>query len=253
MKIVIVEDEITASENLEFAIKSIDPSVEILKVITTVKEAVAYFKTDPEVDLVFLDIHLADGLSFQIFDQVSLQTPIIFTTAYDQYALKAFKVNSVDYLLKPIDEDELQAAMNKFKSLSDSKSEQAVDYFQLMSLVQQQGKTYKSTFLVQKRDEFLPIATNDIAYFSIDTGLVKATTDQNKSYVVNHKLEDLEQMLDPSHFLRVNRQFIVRKDAVVNLKQYFHGKLIMNVNPTPDSRIEVSKAKAAEVKVWLSK
>ena len=251
MKVVIVEDEITASENLAYAISTLEPEFEIIASLASVKEAVAFFSARHEAELVFMDIHLADGISFQIFEQVNIDTPVIFTTAYDQYALQAFKVNSVDYLLKHIDEDELRSAIDKFKNLNTEITTTSIDYSQLLNLVQQQGKTYKTTFLVQKRDEFLPISTADIAYFTIDTGVVKATTDQNKSYVVNYKLEDLEQQLNPEEFLRVNRQFIVRKTAVVNLKQYFHGKLIMNVNPTPDGRIEVSKAKASEVKQWL--
>ncbi|WP_136480268.1 LytR/AlgR family response regulator transcription factor [Cognatitamlana onchidii] len=253
MKVVIVEDEITAAENLTYLVNKIDASIEILTVLDSVKLAVDYFSKPTEAQLVFMDIHLADGISFEIFEQVSLNIPIVFTTAYDQYAIKAFKVNSVDYLLKPVNEEELSQAINQFKNQNVSDSSANESNIQgLLELLQTKSKSYKTTYLVHHRDELLPIKTEDLAYFYIETGIVKGVTFNNKSYMIDKKLEDIENELDPDMFHRINRQFVVNRNAVANIKFYFNGKLIMNVNPPAKERIVVSKAKASEVKNWLN-
>lgn len=252
MKVVIVEDEIAASENLSYLIHNIDSTIEILTVLDSVKAAVKYFSQPSEAELVFMDIHLADGVSFEIFDQVTLNTPIIFTTAYDQYAIKAFKVNSLDYLLKPINEEELAEAINKFKNKSKDQDPNKNQLDGLLQLIQTKTKSYKTTYLVHHRDELLPIKTNEIAYFYIETGIVKAITFNNKSYVIDKKLEDIESELDSNIFHRVNRQFVINRDSIANIKFYFNGKLIINVNPPASDRIVVSKAKASEVKNWMN-
>ena len=252
MKVVIVEDEIAASENLAFMLHAINPAIEIIKVVDSVKSAVTYFSETAEAELIFMDIHLADGISFEIFDQVSINTPVIFTTAYDQYAIQAFKVNSVDYLLKPISEEELTEAIAKFES-SSIKEQPIDDQIQgMLKLIQAKNKAYKTTYLVQKRDELIPIKTTDIAHFYIDTGIVKAVTFDNQSYTINKKLEDIEIELNPDNFHRVNRQSIINKNAIVNIKFYFNGKLIVNTNPKFTERIVVSKAKASEFKAWVN-
>lgn len=252
MKVVIVEDELAASENLIYLINSIDAEIEILTVLDSVKASVAYFSKGTDAELVFMDIHLADGVSFEIFDQVSLNIPIIFTTAYDQYAIKAFKVNSVDYLLKPLNEEELAEAINKFKNKSLESSTNDNHLEGLMKLLQTKNKSYKTTYLVHQRDELIPIKTDDIAYFFIDTGIVKGVTFTNKSYTVDKKLEDIESELNPELFHRINRQFVVNRNAVTNIKFYFNGKLIINVNPPFSERIVISKAKASDVKGWMN-
>lgn len=251
MKVVIVEDEIAASENLIYLINSIDANIEVLTVLDSVSASVDYFSKPNEAELVFMDIHLADGISFEIFDQVTLKTPVIFTTAYDQYAIKAFKVNSIDYLLKPINEEELDEAVNKFKQ---STKEQPINsqIEGMLQLLQTKNKSFKTTYLVHHRDELLPIKVSDIAYFYIETGIVKGITFNNKSYVIDKKLEDIEGELNPEIFYRVNRQFIINRNAVANIKFYFNGKLIINTNPLSSERIVVSKAKASEVKKWIN-
>jgi len=252
MKIVIVEDELAASENLTYLLKNLNPSIEILTVLDSVRSSVAYFSTPTEAELVFMDIHLADGLSFEIFDQVKINTPVIFTTAYDQYALKAFKVNSIDYLLKPIDEDELQKALTQFEVQSQLESSPNVQMEGLLHLIKANSKTYKATYLVSLRDQLIPIKTSSIAYLFIDTGIVKAITKDNKSYTIDKKLEDIENELDPANFYRVNRQFIVQKDAIDNIKYYFNGKLILNVLPIFKEQVVVSKAKSTAFKKWIN-
>lgn len=252
MKVIIVEDELAASENLAYLLQSIDQKIEIERVLESVKDAVAYFSGPSEASLIFMDIHLADGLSFEIFEKVEVKTPIIFTTAYDQYALKAFKVNSIDYLLKPIDEDELQEALKKFEGRN---IQEGIDSRQLEGLLQLIGrkqKIYKETFLVSHRDQLVPLKTDNIAYFRIDTGIVKGVTVENQAYVMDNKLEEIEEALDPAKFYRVNRQFIVRKDALESIKYYFNGKLIITLNPSCNEKIVVSKAKATSFKNWVN-
>ncbi|MDT0551945.1 LytR/AlgR family response regulator transcription factor [Urechidicola vernalis] len=254
MKVVIVEDEIAASDNLSYLLHKIDPTIEILNVIDSVQGSIQYFSKSDEAELIFMDIHLADGISFEIFDKVKINTPIIFTTAYDQYALKAFKVNSVDYLLKPIDKEELSDAINKFKSapekeVTDSTSQMAG----LLDLLKESQKTFKSSYLVHFKDELIPLKTNDISYFYIDTGMVKAVTFQNQSYTVDKKLEDIENELNPDLFFRINRQFIANREAVESMSFYFNGKLIVKTNPPSKERIVVSKAKSRAFKDWLNK
>ncbi|MBT8313402.1 MAG: LytTR family DNA-binding domain-containing protein, partial [Maribacter sp.] len=230
----------------------LNPNIEVLAVLDSVRSSVAYFSTPNEAELVFMDIHLADGLSFEIFDQVQITQPVIFTTAYDQYALKAFKVNSIDYLLKPVDEDELAKALTQFEVQSQSESTPKVQMEGLLDLIKANSKTYKTTYLVSLRDQLIPIKTSSFAYLYIDTGIVKGITKDNKSYTIDKKMEDIERELDPANFYRVNRQFIVQKDAIDNIKYYFNGKLILNVLPIFKEQIVVSKAKSAAFKKWIN-
>ncbi|WP_109300951.1 LytTR family DNA-binding domain-containing protein [Aquimarina sp. AU474] len=252
MKVVIVEDEIAASDNLTFLLNSIDDTIEILQVVDSVKSAIEYFSKPSEVVLIFMDIHLADGISFEIFEKVTINTPIIFTTAFDQYAIKAFKVNSIDYLLKPIDEDELSEAVQKFKNSSGREGSLNTQISGMLQLLEANKKEYKATYLVHHRDELLPIKTENIMYFYIDIGTVKAITIENKTYTIDKKLEDIEAELDPEVFYRVNRQFIIQKNAISNIKQYFNGKLIVNITPVAKERIVVSKAKSTTFKNWVN-
>ncbi|WP_299525656.1 LytTR family DNA-binding domain-containing protein [Winogradskyella sp.] len=252
MKVVIVEDEIAASENLIYLLNEIDPTIEVLKTLDSVKSSVAYFSEMQEADLIFMDIHLADGISFEIFEQVTITTPIIFTTAYDQYAIQAFKVNSVNYLLKPLNKEEISEAINQFVSAKQPSGSTLNNIEALMQMLDTKSANYKSTYLVQKRDELLPLKTKDIAYFFIDSSIVKAITFNNQSYIINKKLEDIETELDPKLFLRVNRQFILNKDSVIKIKYYFNGKLIVITQPPYQERIVVSKAKSNEVKSWMN-
>jgi len=257
MKVIIIEDELAASDNLTYLLNRINPETEILEVFDTVKSAVSYFSKENAAELVFMDIHLADGISFEIFEQVKIDIPVVFTTAYNQYALKAFKVNSIDYLLKPIDEDELSDALKQYEVQVKQKEQQGIDDNQLKGLLGLLKKTnsttsYKNSFLVSKRDELIPLKTNEIAYFWIDLGVVKVISKTNQSYIIDSKLEEIEGSLNPNEFYRANRQSIINRDAILNLKQYFNGKLIVNLQPTPKERIIISKAKASDFKNWIN-
>lgn len=252
MKVVIVEDEVAASEHLAFILKNIEDSIEVLAVLDSVKASIAYFSKNHGAELIFMDIHLADGLSFEIFDSVKIDIPIIFTTAYDQYALQAFKVNSIDYLLKPIDEDELATSLAQYKGQFDKKGLYNTQVEGLLNLISKEKATYKSMYLVHQRDQLIPVKTEDIAYFYIESGIVKAVTNKNQTYIMEQNLEDLENDLNPSIFFRINRQFIVRRDAIIGIKQYFNGKLIVSVSPPSPERIVVSRAKSPELKNWMN-
>lgn len=251
MKVVILEDEKSAAENLRYLLTEIDDEILVDRVVDTVSDAIDYFSVNNDIELAFCDIHLADGISFEIFEKIKVDVPLIFTTAYDEYALKAFKVNSIDYLLKPIDEDELKEAVQKFKS-SKQRSPVSDELAKLLKGLATESKHYKSTFLIQKRDLLIPIAVERIAYFTIESGVVKAITFDGSTYNVDDKLEEVEAQLHPEQFFRANRQFIVRRQAIKNLTVYFNGKLIVNIEPKPQERIIVSKAKAPQLKSWMS-
>lgn len=251
MKVILVEDEIAAIDNLTYLLNKIDSTIEIIAIIDSVSGAIDLLSKPHEAELIFMDIHLADGISFEIFEKVQINTPVIFTTAYDQYALKAFKVNSIDYLLKPIDKEELLDAVQKFKS--QKKPTNIDDQLKgLLSLIKTSEKTYKSTYLVHFKNELLPVKTHDFAYFYIDSGLVKGKTFKNETYTLDKKLEDLEEELNPDLFYRSNRQYIINKEAIESISFYFNGKLIVKVNPAATERIVVSKAKATDLKRWMN-
>jgi len=254
MKAVIIEDEQSAVLNLELLLKSIDATIQIVATIDTVTDAIDFFQKENGYDVIFMDIHLADGNSFEIFKELKPTSPIIFTTAYDQYAIQAFKVNSIDYLLKPIQDSELKNAIEKLKQ-TQTQSQLPISNQQmqgLFNLIQGQKKSYRQSFLVQKGDILTPIASNDFAFFYIQHGVVRGTTIQNVTYHLNGKLEDLENDLNPQEFYRANRQYLVQRSAIKNLSIYFNGRLIVNTIPKAKDQIIVSKANAPKFKEWLN-
>ena len=252
MRAIIIEDEHSAVLNLEYLLNSIDSSIQIIEVIESVSDAIAFFQKKQFYDLIFMDIHLADGNSFEIFKEVKLTAPVIFITAYDQYAIKAFKVNSIDYLLKPIQENELKNAIEKFKLLRPQRVISINQAQNLFDLIQSQKKSYRQSYLVQRGDTLTPINVNDFAFFFIQNGVVRGTTVENENYHLDGKLEDLENELNPKDFYRANRQYLVQRNAIKNLSIYFNGRLIINMNPKTKEQIIVSKANAPKFKTWLN-
>lgn len=252
MKALIIEDEVLAAQSLQKLITEVAPDTEVIATLQSIEESVAWFDENPMPDLVFMDIHLADGSSFAIFEQVQITCPIIFTTAYDEYALKAFEVSSIDYLLKPINRNDLTRAMNKFNAFVGEKSNnnEAIDAF-----MRQIGmkKNYKSCFLVPERDKLIPLATANIAYFYIDTKTVKAITLDEHTYYMSQTLDDIMLQLNPDDFFRANRQFIVSRKAVKDLTIWFGNKLSLNLMVKIPETIIISKAKVSEFKNWFSK
>lgn len=251
MKAIIIEDEQSAADNLRFLLQAVAPDIEIIGAIETVSEAIDFFRENNGYDLVFMDIHLADGNSFEIVREVEPKAPIIFTTAFDQYAIQAFKWNSIDYLLKPIREVELSNAIQKFKFGKQPSLVTTQQLEALMSLMQTPKPTFRSSFLVQKRDAYLPIAASDFAFFFIQHGIVKGTTTDHQTYSFHEKLEDLESGLDPALFFRANRQYLIQRSAIQSLQTYFNGRLVVNLQPQATDQIVVSKANASKLKEWL--
>jgi len=252
MKALIIEDEIMAAKALQKLLAKVSPATEVMAVIETIEESVAWLKENPMPDLLFMDIHLADGSSFAIFDEVNVTCPVIFTTAYDEYALKAFEVNSIDYLLKPISKDDLERAMRKFENLTTSRTEGNMDLRALMTQIEAMRPKYKSYFLLPERDKLIPLQVSDIAFICIDEKMVKIVSLDRKNFYSNQTLDDLLVQLDPQQFFRANRQYIVSRKAVKDVSVWFGNKLALNlVIETPD-KVVISKARVSEFKTWFA-
>ena len=253
MKAVIIEDESVAAQALQMLAQELNPELEVQAVLQTIEESVDWFEENAMPDLVFMDIHLADGSSFAIFEKVEITCPIIFTTAYDEYALKAFEVNSIDYLLKPINKVDLERAMNKLQHLTATSRDQ--EKASLESLLSQMGglkKKYKTCFLLPERDKLIPLAVSNIAYIYIDTKTVKAIALDGHTYYLNQTLDDIMAQLDPEVFFRANRQFIISRNAVKDLSIWFGNKLAVNLTVPVPEKIIVSKARVGEFKTWFA-
>lgn len=256
--IVIIEDEAIAAGHLARLLNQIIPDIHIDAVLQSIDESVEYFSLAPTIDLCFMDIHLADGPAFRIFDQVDIRCPVIFTTAYDQYALQAFKVNSIDYLLKPIDREDLQRAIDKFRKLSAHQAPNTATNTQLADLIRQltsNRSPYKHTFLIPVADRLVPVKVDQIACISLDNGLTHIITDNpdNPSITVETALDNLAESLDPEQFFRANRQHIVAHSAIREITVWPIGKLALTLTvPTPQ-RIIVSKARVPQFKQWYTK
>ena len=252
MKALIIEDEVLAAQSLQKLITEVAPDTEIIGVLQSIEESVAWFDENPMPDLVFMDIHLADGSSFAIFERTQITCPIIFTTAYDEYALKAFEVSSIDYLLKPINRNDLTRAMNKFNTLV---GEKANNNNAIETLLQQIGmkKSYKSCFLVPQRDKLIPLATSNIAYIYIEDKSVKTIALDEHVYYMSQTLDEIMNQLNPDDFFRANRQFIVSRKAIKDITVWFGNKLSLNLSVKVPEKIIISKAKVSEFKNWFSK
>jgi two-component system LytT family response regulator len=252
MNVLIIEDEAPAARRLEQLIKDYDSSVSIVGVIESITAAVRWLKEHESPDLIFMDIQLADGISFEIFRQMEVKTPVIFTTAYDQYTLQAFKVNSIGYLLKPISQDELNESMRKYNDLKELFNQTKPGMLQaLLNSIQQGQKVYKSRFLVKLGDRLIFIFTEQIAYFMAEDKLVFIISNEGKKYNTDFSLDDLENLLSPQFFFRINRQFITHIQSIRNIHNYFNGKLKLNLHPEPAQDVIVSRERAALFKKWL--
>ena len=251
MKTLIIEDEVIAAHALQKLLGKVSPETEVVAVLETIEESVNWFQTNPMPDLVFMDIHLADGSSFAIFDEVNITCPIIFTTAYDEYALRAFEVNSIDYLLKPINKKDLERAMRKYETLT-ATHVGGSNFHALASQIGGLKRKYKTCFLLPERDKLIPLQVNNIAYVCIDDKMVKIVSLEQKTFYTNQTLDDLMGQLDPELFFRANRQFIVSRNAIKDISIWFGNKLSLNLNVNIDEKIIISKARVSEFKTWFS-
>ncbi len=248
MRIIIIEDETAAFENIQRIIKTVEPDVEIEKHFDTVVDSVEWFRANPMPDLIFMDIHLADGSAFNIFECITIDVPVIFTTAYDQYAIKAFEVNSVDYLLKPITNENMQKALDKFHRLNPETLQQNMR--QINRIVD--GENYCQRILIPYRDKIIPIKTEAIAYFYNTNKETRVVTMTGESFIISKSLDSLQERLNPINFFRANRQFILSKEVIESITVWFDNRLRANVCVETEEDIFISKKKAVEFKEWIS-
>lgn len=253
--VLIIEDETAAAVNLKAILRAVAPNYEVLAVLESIEESVEYLRSEqsPRPDLIFMDIHLADGESFRIFDKVEVTTPIIFTTAYDEYALRAFKVNSIDYLLKPIKAADLQRALEKFSRLTQQESSSYNERINAMLNQKMDNNLQEKAqaFLVHYKDRIIPLGVNDIAYFYTSNEKVTATTYKGERYTIDRTLEVLQATLPENTFFRANRQFIVSRKAVKDIAVWFGSRLSLNLMVETPEKIIISKARVPEFKQWL--
>ena len=248
-RVVIVEDETAAAANLRHMLQSIEPDVEVVAILESVAESVEFFSESQEVDVVFMDIHLADGDSFRIFQSVDIAVPIIFTTAYDEYALQAFKVNSIDYLLKPFKVEDLKAALEKLDRLTTVERKEERERRDVM--IEEHANEVLQTMLVRYKDKIIPLKMSDVAFFYTYAERVTVTTMLGESYPVDKTLETLGRELPIDEFFRANRQFIIARHAVKDVAVWFGSRLALNLIMDTPERIIISKARVPEFKLWL--
>jgi DNA-binding LytR/AlgR family response regulator len=252
MNILIIENEMPAAEKMVKMLKKADRSINILGIVETVEESINRLQMKPEPDLILMDIELDDGLCFEIFETINVEIPVIFTTAYDDYTLKAFKVNSIDYLLKPVDENSLLSALGKFKKLHyDDKDPFKKDFRQLISEFRNQ---YKSRFLLKIGEKFRSLPTGEISHFQIIERNVFLCDLQGKNYGIDYSLEQLQNILDPRKFFRINRECIVNIDSIALMYSYSSSRLQLTLkNMNKSDLFVVSRDKVADFKKWIDR
>jgi len=250
MRALIFEDEAPAYRRLTNLLSENHPEIEIIEVIDTVSEAIRWLGNNSSPDLIFSDIQLSDGLSFDIFKNKSLSCPIIFTTAYDEYMLEAFKTNGIDYLLKPIQIKDLDRSIKKFKSLSKNEALQ-IDLSELLKSVSNPKKKYKERFLVKLGKRLFPIETKEVAYFSHFDGSTELRTFTDKTYIIDQSLDELEDLVDPMLYFRLNRQFLSNITSIKQIHQYFKGRLKVELTPEVRTEVTISREKASAFKSWM--
>ena len=249
MTYIIIEDEFLSAQHLEKLVKELRPSWHCIAKLESVEEAISYFKSNQDFGLLFCDIHLSDGNSFEIFEEVKTEQPVIFTTAFDQYAIEAFKVHSIHYLLKPVKKALLEEAIQKFeKTLSSTDKPRPVN---LEALLQASQQKKKSRFLVKKGKKMKIVPVEEVAYFYSSEGITFLFTTDSEKILINETLDQLESELEPDEFFRANRQYILHIQSIAEIEPYFKGKLFIHLNPKQQEDCVVSQAKAAGFKEWV--
>lgn len=248
MRIVIFEDEKLASERLIQVLKTIKPEAEVLTSVKSVEAAVLWLQNNEQPDLIISDIQLLDGVSFEIFDQIKVDCPVIFTTAYDEYAIKAFEVNSIDYLLKPIQKEKLEKALEKYEAQNQASA--GLDLSKIQEILQGEPE-YKSRFLVKFGQRIKAVSVEKIAYFYSRDKLSYLVTFDGQKLPVDQTLEELDGLLNPKNYFRVNRKFIIHFDSVSDIHPYFKGRVKLDLEPAIDEDIVVSSEKTPVFKKWL--
>ena len=259
MKVLIIEDETAASENLIAMLQEIDSEIEVLKVLESVQQTVRWLSSNPAPDLIFMDIHLSDGSAFTLFQQIEVTVPIVFTTAYDQYALDAFAVNSIDYLLKPIKTSELARALDKFKRWTHS---DVMDYLERMMKMKSSASTqassggtadYITSLLIPVKDKLVPVNMDDVACIYSSDRKTQVHLKSGQIMLYNRSLDSIIGSLDPARFFRANKQYIVARDCVKEIVIWFDSRLLLKLPIELPEPLFVSKNKASEFKNWMTK
>ncbi|MBL7864580.1 MAG: response regulator transcription factor [Cyclobacteriaceae bacterium] len=251
MKAIIVEDERKSVVELKKMIRNCAPEIEIVASLESISESVSWLQENPHPDLIFMDIQLADGLSFKIFNEVKIDSPVIFCTAYDKYALDAFKANGMGYLLKPVLEEDLKACLHRVKSFRDHFQMNGKSMLDLVNSIKKAMPSYKTSYLVSYKSKMLPISVMDIIFFSLKDGQCKMLTKDGSSYFLAKNLEELENELDPKLFFRANRQFLVGYGHIKEVQHYMNRKLEVLLQNEKEEPIIVSKEKSTEFLSWM--
>ncbi len=254
MRVLIVEDEAMAARRLSRELERLEPGINIMAQLDSVKRVVKWLEENESPDLIFLDIQLADGISFEIFEKTQVKAPVVFTTAFDEYAIQAFKVNSIDYLLKPIDPEELEAALAKFKERSaPTPTQPAFDMGMIQRAMEMMTRNHKERFVVKIGEHIHTIATADTAYFFSQEKATYLQTIERNRFIIDYTLEQLEQLVDPDRFFRINRKYLVSLEAVKDIVTYSNSRLRLILKHTDDMDAIVSRDKVQDFKRWLDR
>lgn len=261
MTVLILEDEAITAEELRHYMRDIDPTIVVLAMLETIDDAVQFLTTHASPDLIYSDIQLADGLSFEVFERVPVRCPVIFCTAFDEYAMQAFSANGIDYVLKPFDRKAIAGSLSKFRTLQrafqgvvqpNTPATAPPDLNEpLQRLIDQLRPNRRSSFLVNHKGKYYPVPVGEIAFFHTEYEIVCLHKSSGEKYALDHTLDELEILLDPAHFYRANRQFIIRYDAIREFEPYFNRKLAVKLHPAPPEPVIISKAKASDFMRWL--
>lgn len=251
-KILIIEDEPPAAKRLSKLLSDLEENIEIIDIIDSVETSIKYIKNNKDIDLIFMDIQLSDGLSFEIFTELEFTTPVIFTTAFDNYMLNAFKVHSVDYILKPLEFDELQSAFEKYKTYYINRSN--VDKIDFQNILSQfLNKSFKERFLVKSGSEIKYISVDNVSYFFSEDGYTHICTTDNHKHIIDYKLDDLEKCVDPNSYFRINRQLFINIDSIKKIESYFNSRYKLQLNPKFNKDVIVSRDRAMDFRKWLDR
>jgi DNA-binding LytR/AlgR family response regulator len=254
MKVLIVEDEKAAVRRLKNLLEEMVPLLEVAGITDTIKTTVSWLRHHNVPDLAFFDIQLADGISFEVFDQIDPGCPVIFTTAYDQYALRAFEVNSIDYLLKPIDREKLDRAIRKYRKLTGTRKSGTIDPDTLKEVREMIRKSgYKERFVVKYGEHLRSIPTGEISFFKSELKASFLITQENRKFLVDHSLDQLENMIDPARFFRINRKYIIQFDSIQDIIAYSNSRLRLILKTVDDPDMIVSREKVGEFRSWLER
>jgi len=251
MNAIIIEDEKLSAEHLCNLLRKIDANIQVLHIFDSIRKTIEAFKNGINADLLFVDIQLADGLSFEIFNQIPVDTPIIFTTAYDEYAIRAFKLNSVDYLLKPVGLEELRNALGKYKKYSRNDYTLMLD--NIVHVYQSMQKQYRSRFMIRVGENIVSVKTGDIGHFIFEDGIVLLVTNTNHQYPVDFTLDQLASMLDPAEFFRINRQVIININSIQKSGTYFNSRIKITAQWLQADSSIVSRERVNDFKEWLGR